>query len=102
MSHDDAPSPIRRTIRLLRPPSPDEPGIFFLDAAEWSAYYAFCEIPCEIGGRGFVVHRIGTRRRYHVRVGRRVECSCECRGFVYKRRCRHVSGLAMLIRRGLI
>jgi hypothetical protein len=93
-----APPPVPRTIRLLRPPSGDAAGLFFIGVGAWSGYYAFREIPCAIGGRGFRVHRIGTRRHYDVRVGRRSECSCECKGFVYKRRCRHVSGLLTLIK----
>jgi hypothetical protein len=86
----------------MRPLTANEPGVFYVNVGEWSAFYAFREIPCAIGGRGFDVLRIGSGRRYHVRVGRRAECSCECKGFTYKRRCRHVSGLLTLIRSGVI
>src|SRR5262245_12761179 len=96
------PNAVRRTIRLLRAPKEGAPGLFFVNVGEWSAYYVFVELPCEIGGRGFEVLRVGTRRRYHVRVGKARDCSCECRGFTYRRRCRHVAGLRMLVRRGII
>src|SRR5687767_13944330 len=58
-----------RTIRLLRSPSGDEPGLFCVIDRRKEAYYVFREIPCEIGGRGFEVHRLGLGQLYHVRIG---------------------------------
>jgi hypothetical protein len=84
---------------LLRSPARGRYGIFTVKVGDDIAYYVFREIPCFIGGRGFLVYRLGRRRAYHVRVGRREDCSCECLGYLYRRRCRHISGLLTLIRR---
>ncbi|MGL6096779.1 MAG: SWIM zinc finger family protein, partial [Fimbriiglobus sp.] len=62
----------------------------------------FAELRCEIGGRGFAVHRLGLGTLYHVRVGSPADCSCECLGFLRWDRCKHVLGLRELIRRGLL
>jgi hypothetical protein len=94
------PEPPKRVICLLRPPTRRRFGIFSISVEKETAYYVFREIPCFIGGRGFIVYRLGRRRAYHVRVGRRADCSCECLGYLYGRRCRHISGLLSLIRRG--
>lgn len=67
-----------------------------------ASYYTFREIPCEIGGRGFAVHRTGMGNLYHVRIGTPEQCSCDCAGFTYKNNCKHVLGLLALERHGLI
>jgi hypothetical protein len=67
-----------------------------------TTHYTLHEIRCDIGGRGFAVHRLGLGRLYHVRVGTPSECSCECLGFLRHGNCRHVLGLLGLIRRGLL
>jgi hypothetical protein len=97
----DTPKP-ERTIRLVRPPTIDGVGVFCVVTPQQSAYYTVREIPCDIGGRGFAVHRLGLGNLYHVRVGAREECSCECPGFVYHGYCRHVLGLLALVKRGLL
>jgi len=94
--------PSIRTIRLLRRPAADGVGVFCIRVGPDVALYPFREIPCHIGGRGFMVQRWGTRRRYCVRIGAPAECSCECLGFLFRRRCRHVLGLTSLLRRGLL
>jgi hypothetical protein len=94
----EQPRPVR-TIRLLRRPRGDGIGVFCIQYGWERAFYPFREIRCDIGGRGFAVQRWGTRRVYHVRVGQSEDCSCECKGFLFRRRCRHVQGLLMLIRR---
>jgi hypothetical protein len=91
-----------RTIRLVRPPDRFGVGVFSVRVGEETAHYTLREIRCDIGGRGFAVHKLGLGRLYHVRVGRRVDCSCECLGFLAHGRCRHVLGLLALIRRGLL
>jgi hypothetical protein len=91
-----------RTIRLVRPPDRRGVGIFSVRTAEETAHYTLREIRCDIGGRGFEVHKLGLGRLYHVRVGRRADCACECLGFLAHGRCRHVLGLLALIRRGLL
>jgi len=94
-----SPDPPKRVIRLLQSPTRHRFGIFSISVGPETAYYVFREIPCFIGGRGYIVYRLGRRRSYHVRVGRREDCSCECLGYLYHRRCRHISGLLTLIRR---
>jgi hypothetical protein len=97
----ETPSP-ERSIRLIRPAALDGVGVFSITASGAAAFYTFHEIPCEIGGRGFAVHRLGLGNLYHVRVGRRADCSCECMGFLAHGRCRHVLGLLALARHGKI
>lgn len=87
-----------RSIRLIYPPGRDGIGVFSITAKEGIAFYAIHEIPCEIGGRGFALHRLGLGTLYHVRVGEPEDCSCECKGFLYRSECRHVLGLLALIR----
>ncbi len=65
------PAPAARSIRLIRSPARDGVGVFHIRAGPLSCFYTFHEIPCEIGGRGFAVHRLGVGTLYHVRVGRR-------------------------------
>ena len=87
-----------RTIRLVRSPRLDGVGAFFIQDRRSAVHYVMVEIPCEIGGRGFVVHRMGLGNVYHVRVGDPEDCSCECLGFLRHGYCRHVLGLLALIR----
>jgi hypothetical protein len=95
-----AATPIPRTICLVRPTTIDGVGVFRVTVGDGSCHYTLREIPCDIGGRGFAVHRLGLGTLYHVRIGRREECSCECLGFLYWGRCRHLLGLLALVRRG--
>lgn len=89
-----------RTIRLVRPPDRDGVAVFSFTAKRGSTYYTLCEIPCDIGGRGFAVHRLGVGPLYHVRIGSPGQCSCECMGFLRHGKCKHVLGLLALIREG--
>jgi hypothetical protein len=89
-----------RSIRLLRSPTHDGVGVFRVTAHGRTTFYTFHEIPCFIGGRGFTVHRLGLGQLYHVRIGKRIDCSCECLGFLAHSRCRHVLGLLALARHG--
>lgn len=91
-----------RTIRLLRPPGADGPGIFRITSRKKDTYYVFQEIPCEIGGRGFAVHRLGLGTLYHTRVGAPGDRSCECMGFMAHNQCKHVQGLTILAEEGLV
>ena len=95
------PTP-ERVIRLERPTTLDGVGAFSVRVGNRTTFYALHEIPCDIGGRGFAVHRLGLGELYHVRVGRPADCSCECLGFLRHGHCRHVLGLRALIRRGLL
>ncbi|HJZ57208.1 MAG TPA: SWIM zinc finger family protein [Gemmataceae bacterium] len=92
----------RRTIRLVRPPDRRGVGVFSITEGNRSQFYVLAELPCEIGGRGFAVHRLGLGNLYHVRVERPEDCSCECLGFLRWGRCKHVLGLKALIRQDLL
>jgi hypothetical protein len=91
-----------RSIRLLRPLDRDGVGVVSITAEDGVGFYALHEIRCDIGGRGFVMHRLGLGTLYHVRVGEPEDCSCECKGFLYRSQCRHVMGLLALVRAGLL
>ncbi len=91
-----------RSIRLLRAPSADQPGVFAIVEKDRLSYYVFDEIACEIGGRGYAVHRLGLGDLYHVRIGAPEECSCECLGFLAHGRCKHVLALGALASKGLV
>src|SRR5713101_6808811 len=89
------------TVRLIRPAGA-EVGIFRISEGPHMTFYAFAEIPCAIGGRGFAVHRLGLGPLYHVRFGTVEECSCECLGYLRHGRCKHVRALLTLQDKGLI
>jgi hypothetical protein len=95
----DTPRP-PRSIQLVRSPARDGVGVFCVRVGETSAFYTVREIPCFIGGRGFAVHRLGLGNLYHVRVGKRQDCSCECLGYLSRGHCRHILGLLALVREG--
>ena len=95
-------TPAQRVIRLERPTTLDGVGVFSVRVRERTTFYTLHEIRCDIGGRGFEVHRLGLGELYHVRVGAPADCSCECLGFLRHGHCRHVLGLRALIRRGLL
>jgi len=87
----------QRTLHLVRRPDAESPGIFSISTAKTTTHYAFREIPCSIGGRGFAVHRLGLAELYHVRVGRPIETSCECLGYLRHGNCKHLTALAALV-----
>ena len=93
---------LKQFIRLVRPPDATGVGVLCLSNRTLQAFYAFKEIPCAIGGRGFAVHRLGLSELYHLRVGKPEECSCECLGFLQHRKCKHVLGLLALTGHELI
>jgi hypothetical protein len=89
-----------RTIRLVGPPGADGVGALSITVGARTCHYTFCEIRCDIGGRGFAIHRLGLGTLYHTRVGRPSDWSCECKGYLFRGYCRHVLGLLALIRQG--
>jgi len=91
-----------RTISLLRSPTADGVGVFKLTVGKQAQCYTFKEIRCDIGGRGFVVHRLGLGTVYHVRAGEPEDCSCECLGWLRHGKCKHVLGLNALMRQGIV
>lgn len=94
--------PPKRSIQLIRSTKIDGIGVLRIAVVNQSALYAVCELPCEIGGRGFAMHRLGLGDLYHIRVGQPADCSCECLGFLRHGRCKHISGLLALVRKGEI
>lgn len=90
-------SPPRRTICLVREPDATGIGVFCLITSKKTEFYVFREIPSEIGGRGFALHRLGVGTLYHTRVGEPAECDCDCLGFLAHGTCKHVLGLRALI-----
>lgn len=94
--------PPARSIQLVRPPNADGVGIFCLPSRAKPSFYAFKEIPCAIGGRGFVVYRLDPKQEYFVRIGTPEECSCECLGFLAHSNCKHIRGLLALTKHGAI
>lgn len=97
----EPPAPAR-TIRLVRSPAADGVGVFGITADGRMQFYTLHELRCDIGGRGFAVHRLGMGTVYHVRVGKPDDCSCECLGFLRWGRCKHVAGLRALIKEGVL
>jgi hypothetical protein len=91
-----------RFLRLLRPPRDGQAGVLAVREKDKTVFYVFREIPCEIGGRAFAMHRLGLGTLYHVRVGRPSDCSCECLGFLAHDRCRHVQSLLALTSEGMV
>ena len=91
-----------RAIALVRSPTTDGIGVFRITVGGAAQFYTFKEIRCDIGGRGFVVHRLGLGTVYHVRVGSKDDSSCECLGWLRHDHCKHVLGLKALIARGLV
>ena len=92
----------KRTINLLRPSDERGVGLFRIAVPGKADHYVFREIRCDIGGRGFAVHKLGLGELYHVRIGRRIDCSCECLGYLRHGYCRHIQGLLALQRMHLI
>jgi hypothetical protein len=88
-----------RTVRIEREPNADGIGIFRIEIDDECQFYTFCGIRCEIGGRGFAVHRLGQGELYHVRVGEPEDTSCECMGFLRWGKCKHTAALAALVKK---
>lgn len=92
----------RRSVRLVRDLTLDGIGVFCVTLGNQATYYTVRELPCEIGGRGFVVHKLGLGNVYHVRVGQPIDSSCECLGYLCHGYCRHLSALRALIEAGKV
>jgi hypothetical protein len=91
-----------RSFRLVHSPATDGIGVFSVTVRKVTLFYAYREIPCEIGGRGFVLLRLDRDEVYHVRIGETEDCSCECRGFLAHSHCKHIEGLLELESEGLL
>jgi hypothetical protein len=86
-----------RSVRLVRPPDESGVGVFCLTRGSKQTSYAFKEVPCAIGGRGFALHRLGLGSLYFVRVGNPEDRSCECLGFLAHNHCKHIQALTALV-----
>ena len=95
-------APPTRSICLIRPATVDGIGVFRVTLGETTTLYAVHEVPCEIGGRGFAVHRLGLGELYHVRIDTLTDSTCECMGFLRHGYCRHVLGLYALVLAGKV
>src|ERR1043165_4670558 len=91
-----------RVLRLLQAPTADSPGSVSITRRKKTEIYVFKEVACDIGGRGFAVHRLGLGNLYHVRIGTRTQSSCECLGYLRHGHCKHIQGLAALIGHKLV
>ena len=91
-----------RSIRLIRPPDRTGVGVICIVNRAREMLYAFKEIPCNIGGRGFVLHRLEPHEVYHVRVGKPEDISCECLGFLRHGNCKHIRGILALMEQSAI
>lgn len=91
-----------RSIRLVHPPDDRGVAAFAITQGKKTSHYTVKEILCEIGGRGFAVHRTGVGTRYDVRIGEPSDTSCECMGYLAHGYCKHISGLTAIIRQGLL
>lgn len=68
-----------------------EAKIISITARGKTFFYVYSEIPCEIGGRGFAIQRVGSRLVYHTRVSNNHrDCSCDCKGFLKWNHCKHL------------
>jgi len=92
----------QRRVELVRPLTESGVGVLAIIDPKETAFYEFIEIPCQIGGRGFRLRRIGRDQIYDLRIGQPADTSCECKGFVYRDTCRHVLALRKLIEQGQI
>lgn len=92
---------VERSVRLVRDLAKDV-GVMAVTIDKDTTYYAVREIACEIGGRGFAMHKLGMGPLYHVRVGEAEDCSCECMGYLRHGYCKHVLGLLALVEAGKI
>jgi hypothetical protein len=91
-----------RSVCLVRDAAADGVGVFRVTVGEDATYYTVREVPCEIGGRGFAVHKLGLGSLYHVRVGQPADCSCECLGYLRHGYCKHLLGLMALVDAGRV
>jgi hypothetical protein len=92
----------KRSVRLVRPLDADGVGVFSIQEGRKVSFYTFREVPCDIGGRGFALHRLGLGPLYFVRIGTGHECSCECLGFLRHAQCKHIRALLALVESGLL
>lgn len=89
-----------RTIEVLFPPSGSESGVIQIRDGNQTDKYFITSVVSEWGPT-FRLEKIGGSEVYEVIIdaGRG---SCECKGFGYRGKCRHISGIRALLSRGKI
>ena len=87
-----------RTIRIVRPKDQYGLVVVCITIGKKVTHYVVREIRCDIGGRGFEMHRLGLGELYHMRVGDPDDYSCDCLGFLQHGHCKHVAALWALVR----
>lgn len=91
------PKPARSAHLVIRPDGA-APGAVELAVGKTSGAYLITEIPADFG-RGFTMEKLTDGTVYHVNLdGER--STCECKGFLRHRHCKHANGLAALIAAG--
>jgi hypothetical protein len=99
---------VNRQIILLRPVAPGRPGLVQITASGQTARYTVRNMASGIGGRAFELAKVGAGPTddgpYHVLCDGEASI-CHCKGFFRfgpRQLCRHLWGMATLIRRGLV
>jgi hypothetical protein len=98
--------PVARSIRLALAPFGDNPGVVDITVGKETKSYFLRALPSDFG-RAFSLEAFATLCDgeppvYHVNLANTPDGhdSCECLGFSHHGRCKHVSGLAALVRAG--
>ena len=92
-----------RTIRLAVPPGPGCPNfVVVISVGKRSTDYHVSPIASDFG-RAFRVEKVFTPdpEVYHVCLNGK-DSHCDCKGFTFAGRCKHVDGLATLAQAGRI
>jgi hypothetical protein len=100
-----------RTVQLLRRPEPV--GLLAIAVGKGRTSYLLERVPADFGA-AFALTKLalvevdpGVFEQqqecvYHAHFDRQLGDSCDCRGFVAHRHCKHRDALAELVRRGLV
>lgn len=80
-------------------------GVLTLQSKRDTCTYVVCEFPTGWAGRGFHLRKLDggtdtTQEAYSVFVGSNGNRTCECAGFVYGGRCKHLDAILTLIQQG--
>jgi hypothetical protein len=100
-----------RAVQLLRRPDPI--GLLAITVGKGRTSYLLERFPADFGAAFALtklalveiepgVHEQRNAETYHVHFDAALGDSCDCRGFVAHRHCKHRDALAELVRRGLL
>jgi hypothetical protein len=85
-----------RTIRLLTPLNEEgRNALVTITTGRTAADYWVSRLPADFG-TAFLVEKLGSDDRYHVNT----DGHCDCKGHTYHGHCKHVDGLAALVKAG--